>query len=243
MTNAPCSLPAVILAAGRGTRLGALTAERPKALLQVAGRALVARQITTLRTAHIAPIHVVTGFARETFADLLGGDVREIRNDRWATTNNLVTLATAGAALDCGFLLLNSDVLFHPGILAALIACPHPCALVVDNRGVLADEEMKVRFDAAGRLTAIAKTLDPGTAVGEYIGLAKFDADGARILRSAMAAMIAAGRTGEWYEGAFQAIASELPVRACFTNGLPWTEIDTPEDLARAEILARNHAL
>jgi choline kinase len=204
---------------------------------------LVVRQIAALRAAGIAPIHVVTGFARETFASLLGGDVREIYNDRWATTNNLVTLASAGPALDGGFLLFNSDVLFHPGILDALLACPHPCALVVDDRGTLGDEEMKVQLDGAGRLAFIAKTLDPRTSAGEYIGLAKFDAAGARILRAALAEMVAAGRTGEWYEGAFQAVAGSLAIRACSTHGLPWTEIDTPEDLARAEILARDHGL
>lgn len=243
MATASHFLPAVILAAGRGTRLGDLTAKRPKALLEVGGRALAERQVAALRQAGIAPIHVVTGFAREAFADLLGGDVREIHNDRWATTNNLVTLAAAGDALDDGFLLFNSDVLFHPGILDALLACPSPCAVVVDNRGRLADEEMKVALDADGCLTAIAKTLDPRTAAGEYIGLAKFDARGAALLRRTLDALIAAGRTGEWYEAAFQEVADRLAIHACFTDGLPWTEIDTPEDLARAETLAQEHAL
>lgn len=243
MTDVPCPLPAVILAAGRGSRLGALTSERPKALLPVAGRALVERQVAALRAARVAPIYLVTGFARESFGALLGADVREIHNARWATTNNLVTLATAGDVLDGGFLLLNSDVLFHPAILASLLACPHPCALAVDDRGRLAEEEMKVRFDDTGRLAAIAKTLDPAASAGEYIGLAKFDAAGARALRAAMAAMVAAGRTGEWYEGAFQAVAATLDIRACSTDGLPWTEVDTAEDLARAEELARAHGL
>ena len=111
MTTASHFLPAVILAAGRGSRLGALTAERPKALLEVAGRSLLERQLDSLRAARIAPVYILTGFAREAFAGHLGGETVEIHNARWAGTNNLVTLAAAGDALNDGFLLFNADVL------------------------------------------------------------------------------------------------------------------------------------
>ncbi len=163
----------------------------------------------------------------------------EIHNAHWAGTNNLVTLAAAGDALNGGFLLFNADVLFHPGILEALLAFPSPCALAVDTRGPLAEEEMKVALDAEGRVTAIAKTLDPRSAAGEYIGLAKFDAEGALALRAILGELLADGRTGDWYEAAFQVFADRLRLQACPTGDLPWTEIDTPEDLARAEALAR----
>ncbi len=236
-------MPAIILAAGRGSRLGNLTAELPKALLQVAGRTLVERQITLLRHCGVGRIFVVTGFARELFRPLFDDVVQEIHNPRWMTTNNLVTLAAAGEALDGGFLLFNSDVLLHPGILEALMVSPHPCALAVDDQRLLADEEMKVALDPAGRMTAIAKTLDPATACGEYIGVAKFDSAGAASLRAAMARMITVGQTNEWYEAAFQAIAPEVALQTCSTAGLPWIEIDTPEDLAQAEALAQTHSL
>lgn len=239
MTTASHFLPAVILAAGRGSRLGALTAERPKALLEVAGRSLLERQLDSLRAARIAPVYILTGFAREAFAGHLGGETVEIHNERWAGTNNLVTLAAAGDALNDGFLLFNADVLFHPGILEALLDAPSPCALAVDTRGPLAEEEMKVALDGEGRVTAIAKTLDPRTAAGEYIGLAKFDVEGALALRSVLDEILAEGRTGEWYEAAFQVLAGRLCLQACSTGDLPWTEIDTPADLARAEALAR----
>lgn len=236
-------MPAVILAAGRGSRLGSLTADRPKALLQVAGRTLVERQVSLLRRSGVGRIYIVTGFARELFRSMFDDAVQEIHNPDWMTTNNLVSLATAAGALDGGFILFNSDVLLHPGILDALLRAQHPCALAVDDQRPLADEEMKVVLDANGRLTAIAKTLDPATACGEYIGLAKFDPAGADRLRSAMAGMIAAGRTNEWYEAAFQAIAPEVALQTCSTAGLPWIEIDTPEDLAQAENLALAHSL
>ncbi len=225
---------AVILAAGRGTRLGDLTADRPKALLEVGGRALVERQIETLRAAGLPSIRLVTGFARERFASLLARDVREIYNARWASTNNLVTLASVGEALDGGFLLLNSDVLFDPGILHALLASPAPCALAVDDGKPLAEEEMKVVVDAGGCVRQIAKSIDPGRAQGEYIGLAKFDAPGSVRLRRILQALMCVGRTGEWYESAIEELARDWEVRACPTGGRPWIEIDTPEDLRAA---------
>ena len=50
--------------------------------------------------------------------------------------------------------------------------------------------------------------------------------------------LIEAGRTGDWYEAAFQSVFERLPVFACSTEGLPWTEVDTPADLEEARGLA-----
>ncbi len=238
MSSTSCPPVAVILAAGRGSRLGRLTAERPKALLEVGGRSLVERQIEALRVAGLPSILLVTGFARERFAGLLAEDVREVYNDRWASTNNLVTLASAGSALDNGFLLLNSDVLFDPAILHDLLTAPAPCLLAVDDRKPLAEEEMKVVLDGDGRLREIAKSIDPARARGEYIGLARFDAPGALRLRAVLRDLERSGRTGEWYESAIQELAQGWEIRTCSTQGRAWIEIDTPEDLRCAEGVA-----
>lgn len=235
------SLPAVILAAGRGSRLGELTEDIPKALLEVAGRTLLQRQLEVLRSLKIAPVYILTGFAREKFEVYLSDDVIEIFNERWISANNLVTLATAGEILDNGFLLLNADVLFQPLILERLLANPAPNVLVVDREKKLGEEEMKVSLDGDGKITDISKTIPQQRADGEYIGIARFDAMGAKSLRSAMSEIIAEGRTDEWYEAAIAAMSSRTTIKTCPTGGLPWIEIDTPADFTAARKMADEH--
>lgn len=234
-------VPLVILAAGRGRRLGPLTADLPKCLVEVGGRSLLARQLeAAARLPLLDPVVVVTGFAREQVVSRCGRGVAECYNPRWEESNNIVSLAAAADAgwLDGGFVLFNSDVLFHPAILERLLAFPRPSALVVDAGRALGDEEMKIAAEPDGRIRAIAKTLPLSEARGEYIGLAKFGPHGAAAVKVALGELIAAGRTGDWYEAAFQAVFARLPVYACPTGGLPWTEIDTPADLEEARGLA-----
>jgi len=235
------TVPLVILAAGRGQRLGPLTAALPKCLIDVEGRSLLARQLeAAARVPGLGPVVLVTGFARDVVMSRRGRGVVECHNPRWADANNIVSLAAAAGAgwLDGGFALFNSDVLFHPGILDRLLAFPRPCALAVDDRRSLGYEEMKVVADPDGRIRAIAKTLDPAASRGEYIGLAKFGPQGAAAVKRALGDLIEAGRTGDWYEAAFQSVFERLPVFACSTEGLPWTEVDTPADLEEARGLA-----
>ena len=240
--NEGCDIPAVILAAGRGTRLGALTAERPKVLLTVGGKTLLERQLQALRRVGVRRILVVTGFARETVATFIAADdVTEIYNARWASTNNIVSLSAVGERLAQGFLLLNGDTLFDERILRRLAESPLGNAVAVDTRKRLADEEMKVKATPEGLLAAMAKSLPPAESCGEYIGLAKFDADGARALRATMDAMMAAGRTDTWYDIAIGECARSFPIHCLDTDGAAWTEIDTPEDLRDAEAIVAAH--
>lgn len=231
---------AVILAAGRGSRLGELTAEMPKCLLDVGGTSIIERQVAGIKAAKsLAPIIVVTGFANKSVTDVLGTRVAECYNRGWDKANNIASLGVAADAgwLDDSFVLFNADVLFDIEILEDLLACPHPCALAVDDTKEMHEEEMKVELDDAGRIAKIAKTLDPDAAYGEYIGIAKFDKAGAAELKRALAKILGERRLGEWYESAFQEMFAHCDVYPCPTRARRWIEVDTPEDLAQARRL------
>jgi len=83
---------AVILAAGHGSRMGALTADRPKALLEVAGYPLIDRQIDALTMYGVTNITVVTGYKHDRLREHLGTRVSYIYNDRYSTSNSLYSL-------------------------------------------------------------------------------------------------------------------------------------------------------
>jgi choline kinase len=120
---------AVILAAGLGSRLGALTADRPKAMVEVGGRPVLERAVRALDAAGIPTITIITGHRRESIEQFVAGggfsaDVRTLHNPEYATANNIVSFLVGAVALADGGLLLNSDVVFDPAILDDILAAP-----------------------------------------------------------------------------------------------------------------------
>lgn len=232
--------PVVILAAGRGSRLGELTQDKPKCLLDVAGVSMLERQLRSIEAVNkLSPVVVVTGFKHNLVTDAIDDSIVECYNREWDKANNIASLGVAADAgwLDEGFVLFNSDVVFDVQILELLLSFERSNALVVDNTQPMGAEEMKVDLDAAGRIVRIAKTLDPAMAAGEYIGLAKFDKDGAAALKSALGCLLGEGRRDEWYEAALQVMFAVHDVYPCYTEGRRWVEVDTSEDLGQANML------
>ncbi|MFG0320311.1 MAG: NTP transferase domain-containing protein [Planctomycetota bacterium JB042] len=224
---------AILLAAGRARRLGALTDDRPKCLLEVGGKTLIEHQIDALRGLGVRDVVVVTGYFADRIEAMLGSSIRSVRNEVYDRTNSLYSLHLALPHVPDGFVLTNADVLFHPGLLGALLSDDAGDALLYEKGDELGDEEMKVRVEE-GRVRAMAKTLPAGTYQGENLGVLKFSADGAERVRAAAAELVEAGDVNTWAPKAFDAICREFPIHAVAAGKLPWIEIDFPEDLERA---------
>lgn len=224
----------IILAAGRGTRMRRLGTAIPKGLLKIDGVSLIERQITALRACNIKKIYAVIGFDADRVKQVLGTKLQYIVNPRWDTANNIYSLYLAREVADKGFVLINSDDLFHHGILSNLLACKHPDAISIDDIKKLGEEEIKVTFKD-GFLCEINKAMDAQTAHGEYIGLAKFGPEGAQELFAVLDDFVNRDDIDGWYEEAFEVLGRRRPIAGVSTKGLPWIEIDTPEDFVRAE--------
>lgn len=227
----------VILAAGSGTRLTGSAVERPKCLAPFGGTTLLELQLRTLRSCGIADVVVVVGFEAERVRRSCGPQVRFIENTRFATTNSLYSLWLARQVLRTGFVVLNCDVLFHPALLDDLLAARHDAALLISypeaGQPPFTDEEMKVAV-RRGRVVDMSKHLPPEQTDGENVGIVKFGPLSAPRLISILDAIVESGQVRDWAPRAFATFARELPLYAIGTRGLPWTEIDTPEDYNRA---------
>lgn len=230
------SFDVVILAAGLGLRLGPATHDRPKALVPVAGRPLVDHALAFARSLAPRSIVVVAGFRADLLrAHLAGaGDVRIVDNEHYRAGNLLSVLAGLRAA-DGGFLLTNVDHMFPAEAAARIAAAPADAiAAFCEFERPLADDEMKVVLDPQRRVVSIAKTLTRYD--GGYIGLTRVPA--ARRPAYDDAARDAQARHGDAAvaEQVLQALADRgAPVEAMSFDGIAWSEVDTPEDLARAE--------
>jgi choline kinase len=225
--------PAIILAAGRGYRLGSLTEREPKCFLPVGPMTLLEHQLEALAGAGMQPVVVVVGYRKELVRERFGGRAILVTNPRHESTNSLYSLWLAREHVRQGFVLLNADVLFDPEILHRVLASPFPEALAVECRSGFNAEEMKVEL-AGTRIRAMSKQLEAKRAHAENVGVLKFSAQGARVLFDKMENLLAAGAEKEFCPYAFDAIAAERPLHAVPVNGLPWIEIDFLQDLRRA---------
>ncbi|CAN5767746.1 NTP transferase domain-containing protein [soil metagenome] len=228
---------AVILAAGRGSRLSARADESPKCLVGAGGISLIERQIRVLRDAGITDITVVVGCQAARVRRECGQGITYIENARYAQTNSLYSLWMARPLLSEEFMVLNCDVLFHPALLDDLLGSRHENALLLGYREAsqppYGDEEMKVKV-RGGRVIDMSKDMDPEEADGENLGIVKFGASGAAALVRIMDGLVASGGLRDWAPRAFAAFAQTHSLFAVGTRGLPWIEIDFPEDYDRA---------
>jgi choline kinase len=229
---------AIILAAGKGSRLNGSAHESPKCLVQLGGMSLVERQIRVLRDHGIDDIAIVVGCQAERVRRACGHGLTYIENTRYAETNSLYSLWVARPLLYESFVVLNCDVLFHPALLMDLFRSRHENALLLGYREAsqpaYGDEEMKVKV-RGGRVMEMSKDMDPAEADGENLGIVKFGARGAAALVDIMDGLVADGELRAWAPRAFAAFAERHPLHAIGTRGLPWIEIDFPEDYQRAK--------
>lgn len=223
-------LPVIYLAAGMGSRLGALTQSVPKALIEAGGRPLADRAFEYLRDAGFERIVVVTGHAAECFEPY---DVETVYNERWATENNITSLWTVREIVATGCVIANCDLLFEPE-LARRLAATQGSAILVDDELAVDEESMKAT-EVDGALARLHKSVPLDAAVGEYIGLTRIDPADGPPLAAILEQYIADGNVQVYYEDAIETLGLERPVRLERIGGTLWVEIDDHDDLARAE--------
>jgi choline kinase len=228
-------LRAIILAAGKGLRLELTDAEPAKCLLKVGGTTLIERQLAYLRAAGIGEIALVVGFQAERIRRVCGSQVEYIENPIFAETNSMYSLWLARHFFAGGFVVLNSDVLFHPQLLNDLLTARHEDAILVSyrNETKYGNEEMKVKV-RGGYVLDISKSMDADSADGENVGMVKFGATGAAVLATELDNLVAKGELRTWAPRAFLEFTNKRPLPVVDTRGFPWIEIDFPEDLRRA---------
>ena len=229
----------IILAAGKGSRLNGTAKESPKCLVELGGLTLIERQIRLLRRAGIRDVTVVVGCQAERVQRACGQSITYVENAQYAQTNSMYSLWMARPLLYEGFVVLNCDVIFHPTLLDDLLHARHDNALLLAyreaNQPSFGDEEMKVKV-RCGRVVDMSKSMDPAEADGENLGIVKFGPGGAAALVDIMDRLIAEGGLRDWAPRAFAEFAKTHPLHAIGTRGLPWIEIDFPEDYRRAAV-------
>ena len=240
----------IIIAAGMGRRLGALTTDRPKCTLPIANSTIIEHQLAALESAGISDVSVVTGFAHHW---LEGYPVRRFHNAMFRSNNVLASLMFARSELDDDVLILYSDIVFDYRVIRHAAGLRDEFSIVVDSEWQDSyvgrtdhpfSEAEKAVVDG-GRVHRIGKHVPAELASSEFTGVLRLSSSGCRTWVSLFDELDHRD-TGQGFQQAeslqhayLTDMLQELidrghDVQAHEVDGA-WMEIDTQQDYARAK--------
>jgi choline kinase len=247
-------MKAIIIGAGRGSRLGPKTDLVPKTLVPVMGRTMLDFILEALEEAGVARKDVVfiSGYAEEAVR-ARHPDLTFVRNADWEKNNILLSLLTAREHLENGFLSTYADIVYEADMVRQLLASPHAITLgcdvrwrrrYVDRAQHPESDAEKLRADGS-RVVELGRKIDSERATGEFIGVMRMTKAGAARLLEAFDGARAkyAGapfREGRTFERAYLIDLLQVMLEAgtemhrVDTHG-GYMELDTLEDLSHAE--------
>jgi choline kinase len=259
---------AILIAAGRGKRLGVHTDEIPKSMVQVGAQPILGWVWKAFASAGVEELVVIRGYRGDVLERFVKNLVPRsifVDNHEWQTNNILLSLACARRYLDQPCLMSYSDIIFTPAVAQAAVACPGDIGLVIDRdfRSIYEGrtehplEEGEVSdLMPDGSVARVGKRALPAAdAIGEYIGLTKLSARGVATVANTLDALAQrfAGKDTEpfqraaTYRNAYltdlwqHLIDGGMRIDPILIDG-QWREIDTGQDLDRARQLVESNA-
>ena len=233
-------IPALILAAGAGVRLGA--SGRPKVLAEVAGTPLLVRLLRQLIELEVSPITIAIGahgaLVRQTVESLqLRAAIEFVENPEYATTNNAYTLHLCAGPLQRGGLLIEGDVAADRIVFETVIACPEPSLWAVRSPGPILDGAF-LTPDARGVLRDL-RIIRSGTerpSGYKSTGILKLSPQLGETMRGWLARE-AAARRDRYYDLVVADHLDEAALHLLVVDEGRWIEVDSPADLAVAQTM------
>ena len=233
---------ALLLAAGIGSRLYPLTQNEPKCLTIVNAMSILERLLSNLNQHGFKRLVVVTGHMENRIRDFLGNQVGNIAIDYifsplYETTNNIYSLWMAREVINEPFLLLESDLVFDESLLDAMlypdriaVAKVQPWmngSCVTINKSQLVKAFLEDNADSFGKIKYKTVNIYSISLTSWHCIVKKLDK------------RISDGKVNDYYETVFAEMIADgsLSLKIVSFDGKPWYEIDTIEDLAKAEKL------
>lgn len=238
-------MQAVILAAGRGTRLEAKTDTLPKAMIEIEGIPLLEFSLEAMIGNGITDVIMVVGFRHETITRRFGTHyrglkIRYVLNDNYAGSGSMYSLSLVKDIIENEILLLESDLLYESRAISLLLNGGHPnCILVAGLSG--SGDEVYICANDKQEITELGKNI-PGSskknAIGELAGISRFQNKFLELVFSKAQEDFLGGKLNHHYEDCvFRTSKQTIPIHAVADKDLAWIEIDTAEDLQKAQDL------
>jgi choline kinase len=236
---------AVLLAAGRGIRMGGL---QPKTLTPIGGNETLLHYILDgLRIAGITDLLVVTGHQRQSLQEAVttewgSENVAFIFNARYASWGNFHSVRLAiDQSPGPNLLIVNSDVVVPPDVYRRVIAAQGDLVLAIQRRQGLEPEDMRVELQNH-RVVGIGKHLKMVKSHGEYAGVSLMRPRAARLYAEICTDLEWRALTTLYYEDIYANMLGRVEARAALVSPGEYAEIDEPKDVPAAGAIVISHA-
>ncbi len=232
-------MKAIILAAGGGKRLWGITKEIPKPLIQLGGKSLLRRHMENLVALGIREVVLVVGYKQELIRQEMAQFPQDIQvhflvNEDYVR-GSIGSLWVARSEFTDDMVIMDADVLYHPAILDRLLKSPLENVLLMDETVHQKTEECMVVVRDQ-RVIALTKHMPQEyDEAGEGVGFLKVGKSSSPKLIDSLGDCIQDNKLDLEYEDALKNFFCEVLVGYEKIGGLPWIEIDFPEDIERAE--------
>ncbi len=225
-------MDALILAAGKGTRLG--LNDSPKCLIEFGTSSLIEYQIKCLNELGIKNIHIITGYFPEKIKSKIGDLANYIHNPEFSSTNNICSILCAKNFMSDDFICIYGDLFFDKKILENCFSSKKDIVLTVEKNLREETSRVKIKDD---KIILVNKNINFNEADGNFIGMAKFSKNITKKLFNSIE-KIAKKDSQSYYTSAIEdLIQNGTDVHFVTTENLSWMDIDTPDDLIHAQEL------
>lgn len=228
-------MKAILLAAGRGTRISKFIKEVPKSTLPVKnGRALIRNTVETMIEKGIEPI-VCVGFKYDHIYKALEGlPVKYYYNPFFTVTNSIASLWFARDEIDDDLIIMNADVFFSDEILDNLLANKNDAVLVSDKSRTK-EGDYFFKLNNEDRVISYGKDILLEDRSCEYVGMAKISKRFIDKFKNRLESLIDKQEYTAWWENVLYSFTDENTnlISTMDVKGKFWAEIDFLDDYER----------
>ncbi len=237
-------MKAVILAAGRGTRISRYLSGKPKSTVDIGGEPLIHYTVRLLKKYGVNEIALVLGYQHNAIKEALQDmNVTFYYNPFFDVTNSIASAWFAKEFINDDMIFLNGDVFMEENLLKDVVNKP-----LGDEPVLFSDETRKEEADYKlyyenNKLKLYGKELKGNQITGEYIGVARFSKSFSAKFTEQLEKMISDQQHGLWWENVLYQLSSDINVMVYDIEKQFWAEVDYVEDYERILKYTKEHMI
>ena len=226
---------AIIMSAGVGRRLEGAIGDLPKSLIDLGEETIIDKQIDILNKCGVSKIAVVIGYMKDKIKEKLGDRVTYFFNPFFETTNSVTSLWFAKDFLQWeDVVIMNGDLIIETSIMQDLLENKREICILTDI-GNYNELGYKIRIKN-NFVDFMGMHIDKSEVAGEYAGMSKVSKNTLPLLIKKLEYFMERKEFGTWYETVYvELIKSGVKISFVDTNTRLWLEVDTPEDIEKAQ--------